>query len=218
LASRVLSAPPRSARPGIHPAAASSGRVIAVGLIATGVMVALLAATQAIDFGFFNLRLSWLNTDTHFSVFGIASLLAQLAAAAAAAAAAQRAGTRPQRWAWLTLAVILAALVVIRTLTHYSASVLGPPLACVFALLCWLTWRDPRASRALVWAGLVLLMASLLLHEVGATADATPSGNTWGYEVLAIIKHGAELGGWMLVATGVVAGLKSRFALSRLRR
>jgi hypothetical protein len=185
-------------------------------VVATVVMVALLAATQAIDFGFFNLRLAWLNTDTHFSVFGIASLLAQLAAAAAGSLRGARA--QPHRWAWLTLAVILAGLVVIRTLTHYSASVLGPPLACVFGLLCWLTWRDPRASRALVWAGLVLLMTSLLLHEVGATADATPSGDTWGYEVLAIIKHGAELGGWMLAATGVVAGLRSRLALSRLRR
>jgi len=186
-------------------------RVIAVGLVATVVMVALLAAGQAIDFGFFNLRLRWLNTDTHRSVFGIASLLAQVAAAAASAWRGAR--LERHRWAWLTLGVLLVGLVLIRALTTYSASVAGPPLACGFGLLCWLTWRDPGASRAVVWAGLVLLVTSLLLHEVGAASDASNASDyTWGYQVLTMIKHGAELGGWMLAAIGIVAGLKGRDA------
>ena len=48
-------------------------------------MFALLAAGQLIDFGVFNLRIRAFNTDTHASVFGVASLLAQVVAAAAIA-------------------------------------------------------------------------------------------------------------------------------------
>jgi hypothetical protein len=207
----------RSPRPGAGPPAAATKRVIVVGLIATAIMVALLAAGQAIDFGVYNLRLRWLNTDTHRSVFGIASLLATVAAASASAWRA--AHSERQRWAWLTLAVLLAGLVLIRGLTAYSAKVVGAPLACVFLLLFWLTWRDPAASRAVVWAALILLMTSLLLHEVGAASDASNASDySWSYQVLTMIKHGSELGGWMLVATGIVAGIKGRLGFSRPRR
>jgi hypothetical protein len=186
--------------------------VIAIGLGATAVMVALLAASQALDFGVFNLRLRWLNTDNHFSVFGVASLLAQVAAAAACAA---RGRTERHRWAWLTLGVLLVGLALSRTLTSYNASVLAAPLGCAFALLCWLTWRDPGASKGVVWAGLILLVISLLLHEVGVDADASKASDyTWSYQALAILKHGAELGGWLLVGTGLTAGIKSRLASS----
>jgi hypothetical protein len=213
----VLSAQLRSPRPGARPAAAATRHVIAVGLVATAVMVALLAAGQAIDFGVFNLRLRWLNTDTHLSVFGVVSLFAQVAAAAASA---QRgAYAERQRWGWLTLGALLAVLVLIRGLTTYSSSVVGAPLACVFVLLFWLTWRDPGASRAVVWAGLILLMTSLLLHEVGPASDTSNASDySWSYQVVTMIKHGAELGGWMLMATGIVAGLKGRLASSRPRR
>ncbi len=180
-------------------------------------MVGLLAAGQAIDFGVFNLRLRWLNTDTHRSVFGVASLLAQVAAGAASVW--RGANSERQRWAWLTLGVLLAGLVLIRGLTAYSASIVGAPLACVFVLLFYLTWRDPVASRTIVWAALILLMTSLALHEVGPASDASKvSDYSWSYQVLTMIKHGSELGGWMLVATGIVAGLKGRLALSRPRR
>lgn len=178
-------------------------------------MVALLAIGQAIDFGVFNLRLHWLDADYHSSVSGIASLLA-LAAAAAASTWRGRTAEGLRR-GWLTLGVLLAGLILLRTLTAYSSSVVAAPLACVFGLLCWLTWRDPGASRAVVWAALILLAASLLLHEVGADADAVYASNySWGYQILGIIKHGSELAGWMLMATGIAAGIKGRLAVSRI--
>ena len=61
-------------------------RVIVAGVLVSAAMFALLAASQLIDFGVFNLRLKALNADNHASVFGVASLLAQAVAAAAAIA------------------------------------------------------------------------------------------------------------------------------------
>lgn len=172
-------------------------------------MVALHAITQAIDFGVFNLRLQALNADYHLSVFGVASLLAQAAAAAAMGWRGSRA--ERHRWAWFTLGALVAGLIVVRASTHFNATALAVPLACVFCLLCWLTWRDPVAARVVVWAGLILLVTSLLLHKVGIAADSSPASDyTWKYQIIDIVKHGAELAGWMLLATGIVAGIIDR--------
>ena len=103
----------------------------------------------------------------------------------------------------------MGALIFIRGLTTFNATVLAVPLACVFVLLCWLTWRDLGSARVVVWSGLVLLTASLLLHKVGLAADSsTASDYTWAYQITGMLKHGAELAGWMLLATGIVAGME----------
>jgi hypothetical protein len=181
-------------------------RVIVVGVVAMAAMVVLLAAAQAIDFGVFNLRLHWLDADHRLSVFGVASLLAQVSAAAASATRGAR--TRRHRSAWLTLAVLIAALVVGRTETVYSASELAVPLVCVFGLICWLTWSDCHTCRMLAWGALVVLAISVLLHQVGVDADASPASDyTWHYQILGIVKHGAELAGWTLMATAIAAGI-----------
>ena len=63
-----------------------------------------------------------------------------------------------------------------------------------------LTWRDSGAARAVVWAGLILMVTSLLLHKVGLAADSsTASDYTWAYQITGMVKHGAELAGWMLI-------------------
>lgn len=184
-------------------------RVLLIGLGVTVALVALQAIAQAIDFGVFDLRLRSLNSDHHGSLFGIVSLLAQLAVAAVSAW--RGAGAKRHRWAWLTLAGIAAVLVFIRGLTTYNATALALPLACLLGLLVWLTWTDPRRARRFVWAGLVLMVVSLLLHHVGLDADSsTASDYTWAYQITGMIKHGAELAGWMLVATGLIAGAPRR--------
>jgi hypothetical protein len=96
-------------------------------------------------------------------------------------------------------------------LATFNATALALPLVCVFGLLCWLTWRDPGTVRVIVWAGLILMATSLLLHKVGLAADAsTASDFTWAYQITGIVKHGAELAGWMLLATGIVAAVEGR--------
>ena len=183
-------------------------RVIVAGVLATLAVAALQAASQAIDFGVDNLRLAAFNADKHYSVFGIVSLLAQLGVAAASVRRGSRA-TKNAR-AWYVLGVVAGALVVIRGLFTFNATVVALPLAVVFVLLGWLTWGD-RRTRLLVWSGLALLIVSLLLHKVGLAADdSTATDYTWGYQITGMVKHGAELVGWMLVATGVVAGMTAR--------
>ncbi|MFZ0042526.1 MAG: hypothetical protein WAK93_14535 [Solirubrobacteraceae bacterium] len=188
-------------------------RAIVAGLLVTVAIVVLQAASQVVDFSVFNLRLRALNSDKHYSLFGIASLLAQAAVAAASGWRGIRVNRR--RWAWFALGALVAALVLVRGLTTFNAAVLAVPLACVLLLLCWLTWRDPRPARAVVWAGLILMVTSLALHKVGLAADSsTASDYTWAYQITGIVKHGAELAGWMLLATGIIAGLQRRTAPS----
>ena len=181
-------------------------RIIVMGLLGTAALVVLQAISQAIDFGVFHLRIRGLNSDTHHSLFGVASLLAQMAVAGACVWRSRRVERYPR--AWFALGPLVGGLVVIRGLTTFNAKMLAIPLACLFGLVCWLTWRDRAASRAVVWAGLALMAASLLLHKVGLAADAsTPSEYSWAYQITSMIKHGAELAGWMLLATGIVGSV-----------
>lgn len=184
-------------------------RVIIAGVLVSAAMFALLAAGQLIDYGVFNLRIKALNTDTHASVFGVASLLAEVAAAAAITWRASR--TDRRRWTWFALGALVAALVLFRGLASFDAATLAAPLACVLLLVCWLTWPDPRAARTVVWAALVLMATSLALHQVGEAADVVNhSGYSWSYQLVTVAKHGCELAGWLLVATGIIAGIEGR--------
>jgi hypothetical protein len=182
-------------------------RIIVIGLLVTVALVALQAVTQAIDFSVFNLQIRAFNSDKRDSLFGLASLLAQAAVAAACVWRGRQVERR--RRAWFALGALVGALVIIRGLTTFNATALAAPLVCVFGLLCWLTWRDRGGARVVVWAGLILMGTSLLLHKVGLAADAsTASDYTWAYQLTSMVKHGAELAGWMLLATGIAAGIK----------
>jgi hypothetical protein len=199
---------PAASAPVIPSAADEVSRVIVAGLTAATAMVALLAATQLISFGVFDLRLRAFNSDYRASVFAVASLLAQLAAAAASVWRGSRA--ERHRRTWFTLGVLVGGLVLVRGLASFNAAALAVPLACVFCLVCWLTWRDRGGARTVVWAGLILMATSLLLHKVGLAADSsTASDYTWAYQITTVVKHGCELAGWMLLATGIIAGIES---------
>jgi hypothetical protein len=192
-------------------------RVIVVGLLSTGLMIALLAASQLINYGVYHLRLHAFDTDRHSSVFGVASLLAQLTAAAVIAWRGVR--FERQRWTWLTLGVLVAGLVLLRTLITFNAKTLAAPLALAFVLVCWLTRRDRVLARSVVWAALVLMLVSLVLHQVGLDADVLNYSNqSWAYQLTAVAKHGCELAGWMLMATGIIAGVAHRLAPGGLRQ
>jgi hypothetical protein len=189
------------------PATDDARRVIVAGLVVAAITVALLAITQLVNFGVFNLRIRAFDSDFHTSVFGLASLVAQLAVAAASAWRGSH--VERHRWAWFALAALVAVLAIVREWTTFNATALAVPLVCVFFLLCWLTWRDAPATRVVVGAGLVLMVASLALHKVGIASDSSLASDfTWPYQILTVIKHGCELAGWTLVATGIFAGTK----------
>jgi hypothetical protein len=71
-----------------------------------------------------------------------------------------------------------------------------------------------------VWGSLALLAFSFALHAVGPQADASNTSvygtsaylatHTWAYQATGMIKHGAELAGWMLLATAMAAAASLR--------
>jgi hypothetical protein len=194
-----------------HPPTASprsAERIIAVGLCLAAATVLAQLACQLIDFGLFHLDLRILDSGHHKSVFGAASLVAQAAAAIAFVARAAR--PSPVRVAWILVGGLVAALVLVRALVKYDVRLLLPPVAVIFVLLCWLVSRDPGAVQMVVLGSLILLVCSFGLHVVGPAADAGPRDEqAWVYQLTAIVKHGSELAGWILLATGILAGAAS---------
>jgi hypothetical protein len=180
----------------------SGESAVRIGVLAVILVGLAQAATQMVDFSFFNLRVAALNSDVHASVFGVASIAAQGAAAIAAAAYAARS---PRRRAWLLLAALVAVLVVIRILVPYSTMLLVPPTAAVFGLYWWLSSTFAPELRAILRTGLLLLLFSFTVHVVGPKI-VTALGydaSSWAYQVKGILKHSTELMGWMLLALAV---------------
>jgi hypothetical protein len=186
---------------------AQSANIIATGLLVTAMMVVAQAASQLIDFLFFDLRLRAIDSNHHASVFGAASLLAQ---ASAGAAIAVRVASSERRMRWVFVAGLVGALLIIRTFIRHQATtaMLLLPLAAVFFSVGWLTLRDPANVRSVVWGALFLLMCSFALHTIGPQAERNQGhrhDHTVAYQLAGIVKHGTELAGWMLLATGMAA-------------
>lgn len=181
--------------------------LIMAGLLLTTATVLAQAASQWIDFRVFDLRIRALDSGHHASVFGAASLLAQ---ASAAAAIALRAASSPHRLRWLIVAGLVGVLLVVRTFMRHQAAttVLLLPLAALFFSLCWLTLRDPPGIRLTIWMSMFLLVCSFALHIVGhqpGGANADARDLTLAFQLTGILKHGAELAGWMLMTIGMSA-------------
>lgn len=193
----------------------SSTQVMTGGLLVTVALVSAQAVAQLIDFHFFHLSLRVLDSDHHRSVFGALSIVAE----ALAAAAIGRRAVSERRLAWLAVAVVIGVLTVPRALMgsevalkQYIVPILVAPLTVVFVVLSALTFRDARPVRFVIWGALVLLGCSFALHVVGPQADAGASNpylvtHTWAYQGTGMLKHGAELSGWMLLAIGMVGGV-----------
>jgi hypothetical protein len=196
----------------MHLTSTRAERVISIGVLTTLATVIAQTASQSIDFGVFGLGLRFLDSNHHRSIFGAASLLAQAAAVAAIAA---RSAWAPRRAGWLLLAALVGVLLILRIINAYDVPPLLP-LVAVIVLLFWrLTSDDPTRPRAIIWGALLLLGLSFGLHAVVPRVDSLGSaGNSWAFQIKSMLKHSAELAGWMLLATGVAAasrrGLQSR--------
>jgi hypothetical protein len=179
-------------------------RLIPIGVALAVVLVLCQIAAQLVDYVVYGLRIAPLDSDAHASIFGALSLAAQGAAAIAAGIAAVRSDHRAQ---WAATTALTAALLVARVAVGFKAAFLIVPVAVLFVLL-WETTRDePRDARLAVGAGLMLLVFSFAVHVAGPriVSGLGYSAKSWPYQVKGLLKHSAELGGWTLVATGVVA-------------
>jgi hypothetical protein len=167
---------------------------VSVGL--TAAVVAVGTAGQLIDYGF-DLGVGVLDSSGDGGVLGAASQVAMAAASLAA---------------WVLLVrlwppgVATGALPVLLTVLALTKAV--PVAVATLAALVLVARRLSRRSRTLVHAALVLLSVAFLIHVGGEAAleRLGAAGDGWAYQLKAVIKHGAEAGGWMLVATALAAG------------
>lgn len=185
-------------------------RVLVVGVALALVALVAQVAAQIIDFTVYDLRIGALNSNVDSSVFGRLSLAAEIAMAGAAA---WRGFESKHRGRWLGLAAIAAALVGVRAAFPGSALSVAAPVAVVFILVWSLTSNDPQRARTIVRVALLLLAFSFVVHVVGLKIvnSLGYDGNSWPYQVKSLLKHGSELAGWTLLATGILAGAR-RFA------
>ena len=123
------------------------------------------------------------------------------------AAIAARVVWSSRRTGWLLLAVLVGVILILRIANAYGVWRLLPLVAVVVLLLWRLTLDDPPRSRIVVGCALLLLGFSFGLHAVIPKVDSltTPVGHTWAFQIKSMLKHSAELAGWMLLATGLVA-------------
>jgi hypothetical protein len=191
------------------------GRHVRAGVAAIVVIVAAGTAAQLIDYGFYDLRIAALNSAEDGGVFGVVGDLSLSAAALAAWLVLVR--TRERTATTFLLPPLLTFLAVDKAMhlhdhiPHWLVLYL-PLLGLTFAALVSVARRLPAPESRLVWSGLVLLAVSFVLHQYGdqllQSFNASITG--WAYQIKAVVKHGAEVAGWLLVALGLVAGTEGR--------
>jgi hypothetical protein len=162
-----------------------------------------------------------LDADSNRSVFDVVSVIAEASACAACLALA-----RWHRWArprFLALAGLLAFITLDDAVGLHDRIgvdwplILFPLLACTFLLL-WSALDEPETC-AYIRVGLLLLTISVLLGQA-AEPVLTAFGwgiGSWPYELKIVIKQGAELAGWIVIAGALIvaaAAPRTRRALS----
>jgi hypothetical protein len=199
-------APRRTAqRPG-------ADRLVATGLAATLILVLAGAAAQLADYGF-GPGTGPLDSSTDGGVFGVVGDVALASAALAAWGALGRARARPH--VVPALAVLLTFLAVDKALSmhdhipHWPAYYVPVIVATLVALVAVARELSRRSLRLMAF-GLMLLGAAFVLHFTGETLldKLHASHGGWAAEVKAVLKHGAELAGWLIVTLALVVGVR----------
>jgi hypothetical protein len=179
-----------------------AGSIWAAVVLSVGNVVA-----QLIDYRVLDLRYEFLNSNTHASIFGVVSLLACAMAVAASFAVARKAG----RLEALALPLALAVLLVLRVGRPPHFLVLAIPFTAIALVMLWR--EGSREERTIIRAGCGLLVLSFAIHALEGPASL--DARTAQYQVWYLVKHDAELSGWILVAGGL-ASFARRSSRARL--
>jgi phage shock protein PspC (stress-responsive transcriptional regulator) len=205
-------------------------RLTKVGVLATILIVLAGSAAQLINYGFFDQRIQALDSRSDGGVFGAIGDIALAAAAVSAWLVAAR--VRSERSVAGVLAGLLTFLAVDKAvrlhdhIPHWLAvylPVLFGSFVCLVAVARDIPGRPRRrvdrgvgrvVVDRLIGVGLLLLIFSFLLHLFGERLLLVLGvSNTTGlaYQVKAVVKHGTEVAGWLLIALGLLRfGLLSR--------
>jgi hypothetical protein len=153
---------------------------------------------------------SELDSSADTGVFAVLDTIA-FAAAVAAAWIVPLALPRLRRTG-LACALLLSAVFVLDTLSPRHALVLAAPAAAGALVLLWRLAPAGSAARRLLRPGCAVLALAFAGHALGAwLVDHFGQGaDSWAYQAKVVIKHGGELVGWTLVASGLAALLRGR--------
>ena len=134
-----------------------------LGLRVAAVLAVAMALAQVIDYQFFDLRLRALDSNTHMSIFGAVSLLANAAALALAISLAVRARNRETA----ILSGVLAAMFALRVTYPSHVLLLSLPLTGIALVILWRQGR-PSAGDGLwtIRVGCSLLVVSFAIHAL----------------------------------------------------
>ena len=211
--------------------ALAAGSVPLARLARTGLAVALAAlvlqsAAHLVNDLALDRRFRHLNADVDGNLLSWVSALATFAAASAALALA--AAVPPRRRRLVALAAILAFFSADEVIGIHEnlgaafalvglpdvAGIWFPVYLPVFALTIWLLWTvaaDVPAAATTLVLGVALLVAAIGAEVLRAgwvhVLDRSTSGVAYSLEVA--VEEGAELAGWILIATGLTVAVRA---------
>jgi hypothetical protein len=200
-----------------------TSRLTKFGVIVTIVVVIAGSAAQLINYGFLGQRFPALDPGSDGGVFGVTGDIALAAAAVSAwILAARMRSARSVAVALAGLLTFLATDKVARLHDHiphwlaFYLPVLVASFVCLVAVGRAFSGRpQAHAGRGagrhvmdrLIGAGLLLLVLSFFLHVFGMRLllELGLSGTAGlAYQIKAVVKHGTEVAGWLLIALGLL--------------
>jgi hypothetical protein len=197
-------------------AVARTDRFTLLGIAVAAAAFTAQAAAQLVDLWAFDLRVAELDGNSVSSVFSWVSAAALLGTAVAFAGIASV--DRKRRATGVAACVLFAFLLLDNRLHIHGRLTHGkllflPILGTAFVLL-WRFWAKPGRERALVRAGLGLLLLSLVVHLTGPTILSWGGwqATDWQDQLKIALKESAEKAGWILVCFGAAAQFRSSSA------
>lgn len=189
-------------------------RWIAIGGVCVAVVLGVGAAiAQVVDYEL-GLRSFALDSSSDRSLVGGLTMLLLTATAAGAWLVA---ATRPdQRRTSILGAMFLTAIVTLKLAMLPHAALLAAPFAAGAFVCLWRLAAGGSIGGRVVRAACVVLGVSFVAHVFGAwlVTELGRGGDSWIYQIKVIVKHGSELAGWTLLASGLasmwIAGRPSR--------
>ncbi|HET7073133.1 MAG TPA: hypothetical protein VFI55_03505 [Mycobacterium sp.] len=183
------------------------------GIAATGAVVLAGTAAQLIDYGFLDGRVAALDSATDGGIFGVVGDVSLALATAAAWTVLIR--MRPVTAATVALPPILTFLTIDKAfrfhdhIPHWIVFYL-PLLAAVFVAAVSIARRLSSRCFRVIAIALAMLAGAFLINRSGDWILREVGGwdNGWMWQVKAVVKHGLEVAGWLLMALGLYVGVE----------
>jgi hypothetical protein len=197
--------------------------IVRAGVLVAVVLIVAQSLSDVLNLWLADLTVRAFDIDANNSIFDVISTVAIGAAALAAGALAWRDPAHRVESAALAALLVVAAVAdglqlggnVVR---DGSTKILYLTLLAGVALAWWVARIGPPLARRAVRVGIVCLVLSIVVdtvfHELNEPLHLWLRRGDPGHEVFTLVKQGLELGGWVLVATGLYAVAAARWRSS----